>query len=150
MKVIIRPYNLDFWEFEGTRAQLEAEGVIPTDVVWPEGDQLYRWESGRSKFWLRRTRPDGIKGPKKVWTSGDWWCVRCDYDYALNGAARAVLQKERELAAVLHRHSPSGQREWEMAWNRYWRAHEDKAFQAFKAIFVPQRKKPGRKPKTSS
>jgi len=150
LKVIIRPYNMDYWRFEGTRAQLEAEGVLPPDVVWPEGDQLYRWKSGRSQFVLCRMRPEGIRGPKRVWTSGDWWSVRCEYDYALSEDARTVLQKERELAEVRYRLSPAGKRQSDAEWRRHWAAHTDKAFQAFKATFMPIRKKPGRKPKASS
>lgn len=36
LRVCIRPRNLDFWEYEGTRAQLEAEGVIPPGLKWPK------------------------------------------------------------------------------------------------------------------
>ena len=35
LMVSLRPHGLGFWEFEGTRAQLEAEGVIPAATEWP-------------------------------------------------------------------------------------------------------------------
>lgn len=150
LKVCIRPYKLDFWEYEGTRAQLEAEGVIPPGTEWPELAQDQRWEAGRFRYWLRRCRPDGMKGPMKLWTSGDWWCLRCDLLNGPDHATRSILEKKAELVAELYRHSAAGQREWNAQWNLYWKAREDKAFQAFKSIFMPERKKPGRKPKAQA
>jgi len=150
LKVSIRPYKLDFWEYEGTRAQLEAEGVIPPGTEWPEGALDQRWEAGRFRYWLRRCRPDGMKGPMKLWTSGDWWCLRCDLLNGPDHATRSILEKKRELATELYRHSAAGQREWNAQLNLYWKAQEDKAFQAFKSIFVPERKKPARKAKAQA
>ena len=147
MCVTIRPYNMDFWEYVGSRAQLEAEGVIPPCTKWPDGVQNLRWETGRFQYWLRRTRPEGLKGPMKLWTSGDWWCLRCDLIDGPDHATLRILDKKRELAEALYRQSPAGQREWNAQLSRLWKSREDEAFQAFKSTFIPKRKKPGRKPK---
>lgn len=149
LRVVIRPYKLDFWEYHGTRAQLEAEGVIPANTEWPERSQSLYWDDGRLRWSLCRTRPEGLKGPMKLWTSGDWWNLRCDR-LNLDHATQRILTKRRELAKELYRQSAAGQREWDLSWSRYWEAHQDKAFQAFKSLFVPARKKPGRNPKVAT
>ena len=65
--VSIRPHALDFWEYFGTRAQLEAEGVIPSGMEWPAtGAKEVGWKEGRLKFGLRRIRPEGLKGPMRL------------------------------------------------------------------------------------
>lgn len=150
LKVCIRPHHLECWEYEGTRAQLEAENVIPPGTEWPEGAQNLRFDIGRFRYLLRRSRPDGVKGPKKVWTSGDWWCLRCDLIGGPDHDARRILDKRRELADELYRQSPAGQREMEAQWRRVIQACNDKAFQAFKSIVVPVRKKPGRPSKSKT
>lgn len=139
----------DFWVLEGTRAQLEAEGVIPPGTQWPEGACDHRWTAGRFRYWLRRTRPAGLKGPMRVWTSGDWWALRCSLIDGPDQEARKIIEKTRELAEELRRQSPAGRLEMRAHWNRYWKAQEDEAFQSFKDKLVPQRKKPGRTPGTA-
>lgn len=133
MRVLVRPHGLSLWEYQGSRAQLEAEGVIPAKTEWPEGSRTLRWEDGRFRWSLSRTRPEGLKGPKTLWTSGDWWNLRCDL---LNGPDPATLrlqEKRRELAEELYRQSTAGQREWNAHWMRYCASFDDMAFQAFKA-----------------
>lgn len=66
------------WEFRGTRAMLEAEANIPAGTDWPKGAKTLYWEDGAFRWSLGRTRPDGLEGPMKLWTSGDWWNLRCD------------------------------------------------------------------------
>jgi hypothetical protein len=149
IKVTIRPYQCNFWEFEGSRAQIEAERVIPPGTEWPEGAGDLYFNVGRFRYWLRRTRPEGMKGPRSAWTSGDWWRLRCDLIEGMDPRYLLVLDKERELADALHYATPAGQREQNVQWNRYWRASEDQAFQAFKAKFLPQRKKPSRRSKAA-
>jgi hypothetical protein len=150
LKICIRPHKLDFWEFEGTRAQLEAEDVIPPGTEWPEGARDQRWEAGRFRYWLRRCRPDGMKGPMKLWTSGDWWCLRCDLVNGPDHATSSILQKKAELVVALYRQSPAGQLAWQDHWTRYCNARQDKAFQSFKGVFMPERRKPGCKPKAQA
>lgn len=151
LNVMIRPHQLDFWEYEGTRAQLEAEGVIPPETEWPKGADSLRWEAGRFDYWLRRVRPDGVKGPMSIWVNGDCWRLRCEFKDTPDFASRCILQKKLELAKELHHHTPAGQREWETRWAAYWKASKDEAFQAFKALIpglVPPKR--GRKPKAAN
>ena len=144
LKIHIYKRSFGFWEYEGTRAQLEAEGVIPPGTQWPQGKQPLFWNHGGLRYWLRRTRPEGVKGPMSVWTSGDWWFLRCDTPHDINCADWRIKQKARELAQEIHAQTPAGRREWNERFSRYWAAHSDAAFQAFKATLLPQRKKPGR------
>lgn len=151
MRVIIRPLRLNFWEYEGTRAQLEAEGVIPADTRWPDGTQAVYWEDGRFSWGLRRKRPEGLKGPMKLWTRGDWWVLRCDL---LNGpdlAMRRILDKKRELELVIYQNSPAGIREAYARSERVRDAARDIAFQHFKTLIpclIPPPR--GRKPKAGT
>lgn len=134
--ITIRPHGLYFWQYEGTRAQLEAEGVIPPATEWPQGTQRQYWDDSRFSWYLRRTRPAGMKGPMKLWISGDWWCLCCDELSSPidRGAARRIMDKARDLAKELHRQTPAGQREQDAASARYWQAYSDKSFQAFKSL----------------
>lgn len=149
-KVSVSTGFFSYWEYEGTRAQLEAEGVIPPGTAWPQGKDSCCWESGRLTYWLRRIRPEGLKGPMAVWTTGDWWCLRCDDKDAPDFPTRRILHKARDLADEIHRLTPSGKREWEARWNLHWAARQDKAFQAFKSTFIPARKKPRRSAKATT
>lgn len=135
--------------YEGTRAQLEAEDVIPEGTNWPVGTETVSWEAKCLRFHLSRIRPKGMRGPRKLWVEGDYWCLDIDVPARdLNWAAcRMIEKKANALRDELYRHSDAGRREHDENWQRYWAAREDEAFQAFKSIFVPQRKRPGRKPR---
>lgn len=143
--VIIRPHGCDFWAYEGTRAQLEAEGVIPPGLDWPEGARPRTWEDARFAFSLRRVRPEGLRGPQRLWINGDWWRLRCDDKQAMSYPERALHEKAQALAEEIHRQSREGRRFHHLQWQAYLRAQEDQVFQAVKSIFVPKRKKPGPK-----
>lgn len=56
--VVCTPYS-DIVEYQGTRATLEAEGVIPADADWPEGFNDLHWEDDQYRYWLccERGRP---------------------------------------------------------------------------------------------
>ncbi|MDP9892583.1 hypothetical protein J2W32_000973 [Variovorax boronicumulans] len=148
LMVRIRPHRMECWEYEGTRAQLEAESVIPASTRWPEGAGVQTFEVGRYRYQLCRTRPEGMKGPKKLWSTGDWWSLRCELIDGPDQATLRILEKQRALAAEIYLQSPAGQREWEARWNRQWKAQKDKAFQAFTSTLFPQQKKPSRNPKS--
>lgn len=147
MEIKILPCGVACWEFVGSRAQLQAEGVIPTDAQWPEGLDTYEWESASLKFSLRRTKPSDLKGPRKVWAGVDWWVLRGSHKGAPPFAIREIQRKRRELEAAMYRETLEGRREASVLWHRYWQAREDKAFQVFKAKVLPQGIKPGPKPK---
>ena len=65
-----------FAEYAGTRAQLEAEGLIPKGFQWPRAAADAHWEAEGFDYWLRRTRPDGFKGPMRNWLVLDNWRVQ--------------------------------------------------------------------------
>ena len=74
--VVLNPHNLDFAEFLGPRAMLEAEGIIPPGTNWPQGYDDLRWQAGRFNYWLSRRRPPGAKGPRKQFADCDWFLLR--------------------------------------------------------------------------
>lgn len=74
-----------------------------------------------------------MKGPMRLWTSGDWWRLRCDLINSPDNATLRILEKKAELAAELYRQSAAGQRELNAQQKLYREARDDKAFQAFKS-----------------
>jgi hypothetical protein len=140
-------YKPGFWfEYNGTRAQLEAEGVIPAGAEWPQGDgALVTWESGQQYFALQHRCPPG-KGGRKRWRDADFWClfVRIDAVYGPKAGFRAA-RMEYEA------------RKRDVAWadtlvSGMSAARRDTAFQAFKAKYLPSyfKKQPGRPHKSAA
>ncbi len=153
LRISIRPMRLNFWEYEGTRAQLEAEGVIPSGTAWPDGGQSVEWEIGRVRFGLRRCRPEWLKGPMRLWVTGDWWCLRGQLRNGPDYLRSQIIDKERELQALMFQHSATGRRQWHEQWNRFQAAQRDARFQAFKALvpgLLPPPRKPRRKARPSA
>jgi hypothetical protein len=136
----IRPHRLHYWDYEGTRAQLEAEGVIPPGTAWPESKESIQWIAGRFTYCLRRTRPEGLKGPMKLWTRGDWWLLRCTVTGVTLAEVRIEDQK-RELERALHLQTPHGRAEQCAGWERYFKTREDAAYQRFMARIVAEGRK---------
>ena len=133
LHIVIRPGCCA--DYKGTRAQLEVEGFNPDHAEWPRGAEAVRWESGEWVFCMQRARPDGMKGPKKLWVEGDWWSVRVRRaDFRFDPRADDIRRKRAALQAALHQQSARGQAEWEAAWKRYCETTEDKRFQAFKRL----------------
>jgi hypothetical protein len=144
LTVELNPHGLDFWEYHGTRAQLEAEGIVPAAIAWPAaGAQSVGWQDGRLKFSLRRIRPDGLRGPMRLWVNGDWWALRCDLIGGPDMLQRRLICMQRALELETYRQSPAGQRAWYAAYKRLRAADCDRAFQAFKALvpgLIPPRR----------
>lgn len=141
----------DIAEYKGTRAALEAEGIIPAGIKWPEGFNDLSWDDGQIRYSLYRERPEGAKGPRKQFLGVDWWVLR--FDTFLNESieslgARMVKRKAKELADIIYSQSAKGQAESWKQWKLYLKAEEDERFQEFKAL-IPciTRPKRGRKPK---
>lgn len=126
--------DLGFCEYHGTRAQLEAEGLIPDGLEWPRNYADLRWESDEFKFFLSRRRPAGAKGPQRQFFNCDWWHLRWEPIASPSLEERRIQRKFRELAAMIQRHSPEGEAEWTRNYFRYMDACQDKGFQAFKAL----------------
>ena len=130
--VVCTPYS-DIAEYQGTRATLEAEGIIPAGTDWPEGYNDLYWQDSKFRYWLRRERPEGHKGPRREFLSVDWWMFRCDPLEAESIGARTIKRKAKELADIIYRASAKGQAESNAHWRRYFNARDDKPFEAFKA-----------------
>lgn len=141
----------DQWaQFEGTAAQLQAEGLIPDGLKWPRANSDEYWEANGFKYWLRRTRPEGHKGPPSSWWVLDNWFIRVTVvgrDYAW-GRWQQLQRRAEQVRADYRRYTDEGAREWNEGWERRNRAANDEAFQAFKArvpgLIPPKR---GRKAK---
>ncbi len=139
-----------FWRYEGTRAQLEAEGVIPPKFEWPTGKGRVAWESGQFKYWLQRTRPEGVKGPMSIWINGDWWVIHGRLADRQRSEKWEAELKRKRLIDELYAMTPNGKIEAEILGRKWWRSYRDSAFQAFKAKVLPSRKKPGRPRKVAA
>lgn len=64
LQINIVPRGYVTWE--GSRAQIEAEGIVLTIPVWPERANSAAWCADGFDYWLRRCRPTGMKGPKRL------------------------------------------------------------------------------------
>lgn len=124
-------------EYQGTRAAIEAEGIIPADTKWPEGFKDLQWEDDKFRYWIRRKRPEGVKGPRKQFLDIDWWMLRCDpVEDDMSWAAKNIKRKAKELADEIYRHSTEGRAEIDKQRNAYCKALSDKKFQAFKSLIA--------------
>lgn len=139
--VTIWPRDWQFFEYAGTRRQLEDEGVIPKDFVWPERDRATTWMHGGNSYSLHRSRPEGLKGPMKLWVEGDWWSLRVRPEKKADAGEIAIAEKKAELAQMLFRQSPEGRRHINAMWEKRVAAREDHGFQSFMSEILPPSKK---------
>lgn len=130
--VIIDLKGLDITEYHGTKAMLESEGIIPEGFEWPEGYNDVYWKDDQFNYWLRRHRPEGAKGSRKQFANVDWFQLRWNLIDA-NPSGREIARKVKELKDLIYRNSSEGLAENEARWARYYKARDDKQFQAFKA-----------------
>lgn len=147
-EIIVRTLDIGVAEYQGTRAALEAEGVIPVGIQWPDGFNNHRWEDDQFRYWLCRKRPEGIKGPRKDFVDIDWWMLRFDPLNAKPISVRNVERKAKELADTIHLQSAEGRAAWHKRYDAYQETRKDEKWQAFKAL-IPgvNRPKGGRRPK---
>ncbi|MEQ6290559.1 hypothetical protein ACFPAG_08050 [Vogesella sp. GCM10023246] len=134
---ILNPHGFQYCEMEGTSAMLIEEGLIPDGTIWPSGYSDTRWQAGQFKFWLRKRRPAGTKGP----LSGvDWFRIRWELNEESDRTALAIRQKTEELADTVRRLTPEGQAESHRRARRVVAAKSDASFQQFKAaVGIPTR-----------
>lgn len=145
LRIVCRPYNNFAWEFHGTRAQLEAEGVIPPSTVWPQsGTAVVSWIVGRALLTLRRTRPPGVKGPARLWQQADWWYLRSDLQDPPSYEAQRIEELRAALDDALWRTTPEGRRALGQRWARRHAAQQDPYFRAFLARITPAMTRPPR------
>ncbi len=145
-EIVVCTPSFDIAEYQGTRAALEAEGVIPAGTDWPKGFDTLYWGDAKFSYWLRRTRPEGHNGPRKQFMHVDWWMLRCDPVNMPSHFVRTAKRIEKELADYVLRHSREGMAAWGRQFDRYLEAKKDEKFQAFKSL-IPgiQRPKRGRR-----
>lgn len=126
MVITIRERESAQWD--GSAAQLRAEGLIPENTEWPELRSSCYWQNGGFSYWLRRTRPPGIKGPMSVWSKGDYWMLRC----SLTAHGGSYLPSRIYETRIAYENALWQQtNEFAIQGNRGWEAHEDARFQSF-------------------
>ncbi|MDB5774777.1 MAG: hypothetical protein JWP38_910 [Herbaspirillum sp.] len=135
-------------EYRGTSAMLEDEGIIPANFKWPIGYGEFRWASGKFKYWLRRKRPEGAKGPRKDFFDCDYWHLRCAPVVMPDSAQSCIANKAKDLADAIYWQSPKGRAEWYLECDRCRKALKDEKYQAFKALIpglaAPKRGRPSK------
>jgi hypothetical protein len=131
----------DWWT--GTAAQLQAEGLIPDGFEWPRGKAHFRWTCGAFEFWLLRTRPKGHKGPQSSWIELDSWALRRSLvKHQGTGLREArIYEAEQAHAEMLYRKTA----EYQAQFFACLEAEKDKAYQTFRKLIVPAKRK-GRRP----
>jgi hypothetical protein len=139
--VSIYPQGYQFYDIEGNRQQLEDEGLIPNDLVWPARNETVSWVRGDVFYELDRRRPADLKGPRNLWINGDWWRLRGFPEKKETGNAIQIRLQRKRLAQLIYEDTPEG-RMWESECFR--KRHEarcDTSFQSFMAAVLPASKK---------
>lgn len=116
--------------YEGTAAQLIAEGLIPDGFKWPKRTKYVSFEVGQFTYWVGRRRPRGMKGPMKAWAEGDYWHMQRSLvaDEGTCWKAAQVYEKTIELAEVIRRDTP----EWRRVFHLASKAKKDAQYMAFR------------------
>lgn len=147
-EVLIVPLPLfGMTRYLGTRAQLEADGLLPVGTVWPVKDKSTQWSDGRFDWRLFRTRRQNQRGPKSVWVDGDWWCLASTLKGSSNGWVGRAVVLQRQLDVALRNSTDAGQALARKELRRLWASQADQAYQAFRAsipALAPQAKTAGR------
>lgn len=134
LQICIDPRS--YTSFRGTAAQLIAEGLIPSGFQWPAGAEHVTVEVGVFTHRIGRKRPDGHKGLKSSWTSGDFWYVHRELTNQPKDGHRAadIYTKQNELAEAIYRASP----EYAHIENASRAAWFDDKYQAFRSLVIPE------------
>jgi len=143
LRIFVMPGYL---RFKGTRAQIEAEGLIPAGTEYPRDDDVVSWERGEVEFRLRHGRPDDAKGHRRAWAGADCWCVDVNvpaHDWRW-WQRRRVQEKVDALHAEIYRQTADGAKAERLLFRRWCAARSDNAYQAFRSQCLPACKKPGR------
>ena len=126
ISIVPRAYT----SYQGTAAQLIAEGLIPEGFKWPSGTNRVTVTVGTFEHWIFRTRPEGHKGPMSSWISGDCWHLRRELaNQQRDGYREAdIYAKTRELADTINR----GTLEWSRTCHKAFAARNDAKYMAFR------------------
>lgn len=128
----------------GTRAALEAEGLVPPDTQWPQGRKVVQWQAWPFQWTLSRTRPEGLKGPQSLWIDGDWWVLASSPADKTMYFDRQMQLMQAEMLYEWRRRTWGGHCELAAHRQAYRAARGDNAFQRFKAGVLPPPRRDGR------
>ena len=130
--------------FEGSSAQLVGEGLMPKNPKWPDRGITADWNDDQFHYGVCRVKPEGVNAPKAEWVKLDNWQLTRTAHNRPSWDEIAIKEKLEEIERIKFRKSRAG----EIAFSKYWAAHEDGDFQAFKQLIPGLTKKTvGRKPK---
>lgn len=119
-------------EFQGSRAQLEAEGLIPPGLQWPsEGFGRVEWQAENVCYRLCRRRPDGAKGPRKAFAKIDWWSLHSELCDPRSLEERILADKAAEFRKTAYALSAEGRSASTRLFIAHLEARRDEGFQAF-------------------
>lgn len=122
-------------DYVGTKAAIEAEGVVPRDIEWPEGFQEIGWILDGLTFRLKRQRPKGVKGPRSAFKDCDNWALYWRYDSFGSDERQAALAELHRDEAVFYA-TPQGLDRAKRDHVLYCQAGRDKPFQDFLKLVV--------------
>lgn len=132
-------------EYHGTRAALEAEGVIPAGTEWPaDGFDDVWWRDDKFEYAMRRNRPDGVSGPRKMFSSVDWWALRITPINRKNPRQEAIERKKKSLEDEIFSQSAEGMRVSQKRYDDFCRAKNDADFLKFRQLLGIEKMTPGR------
>lgn len=135
--------------YHGTAAQLIAEGLIPEGFKWPAGSARAEYEMGQFTYYVGRSRPNGMKGPKSLWANGDYWLIQRSLTAEIGQGFHAAIiyAKTIELEEAIKRCTP----EWNRVWHLAYDAQKDDKYMAFRQqVLGSAGRKPGRPAKDRS
>jgi hypothetical protein len=137
--ICIYPGSYDDWR--GTRAQLQATGLIPSGIEWPSRTGCVRWHADGFCFWLQRYEPDGSIRSTMRRMNEDCWQVRRVKPHPRYNFLAAARERELidELLVLRFLSTPAGG----ALWVKYVKALRDARFQVFKAKVMAVGKKAG-------
>lgn len=132
--IVCTPYT-SISEYIGTRASLEAEGVIPPETEWPErGFEDVSWRDEQAEYTLRRDRPDGVSGPRKLFADIDWWSLRIVPAKRKHPSQLAIERKKKALDDEIFRQSYEGMRLIQKRYDDCCLAKSDAGYQRFRGM----------------
>jgi len=132
-------------EYQGTRAALESEGVIPSGTEWPaDGFDEVWWRDDMFEYALRRNRPDGVSGPRKMFSRVDWWSIRVTPINRKNPRQEAIERKKKALEDEIFSQSAEGVRVIQKRYDDFCRAKNDADFQKFRQLLGIDKRTPRR------
>ncbi len=115
-------------EFYGTRSQLNADGLIPGELLWPSAGQYAGWLDGPWHWTLRSVLRDDRRGkqlPRPCHV--DYWRLRRHrMDESVEECE--IRGKVRELAEMVFRSSIEGKAYYANESRLWWKAQQDAAF----------------------